>query len=335
MDKHIKNSLPDLTSLEKKLDIVLERNLPDFLSVTQSRREEVVSNGRFVAIAFSFVIAVFVALYLIQGRYDPIVTNILMGCAVIWLFVILIAGSRYVVNDKLFAKEMSMALVPILDSLFDRTLLYTNNTTHEEESVKLLTESELITVKNINVISDDIYTVFGDREITFRELLITQSSENIKKKADSQNELFKGLFIVAKLNHQYQAKTFISTEGDRSGLAHKTFWSNLLESNDVKEVLLEWNDFEKDLHIASSDNKEVREILNPEFMQDLHDWWNEHKLNFRLSFKGDKMFLLLPEISIKLGESTTSTKLSSIKRYAQSLARPIWRGLMLVEDVPQ
>jgi hypothetical protein len=42
---------------------------------------------------------------------------------------------------------------------------------------------------------------------------------------------------------------------------------------------------------------------------------------------------LLPDASISIGTSTTSTELKAIERYAWTVLRPIWRSLLLVEDV--
>lgn len=332
MGEHIKIKLPDIETVESRLKTVIESNLPDFLSATHSRREEVRGNRRYTGLAFLFAIAIFIALYFIRDSFGSTVTNILVGFAMIWLVVVLVTGKRWITNDRLLAREMSMALVPILTNVFNRMLMYTHDSAHREETKQLLVESELVTVSDITVTSDDMYTIFGDREVSFRELLVTQKMRNAKGESQIV-EVFKGIFVVAKLGRSHDAKTYISTEGDRSGFAHRTFWSDVLENSDVKETVLEWNDFEKDLHVASSDGAKAREILTPEFMEDLYEWWNQHKLNVRIAFKGDKMFLLLPEASIKLGTSTTSTKLDSIQRYAWSLARPMWRSLMLVDDV--
>lgn len=333
MPEHIKDRLPDIEAVENQLKSVLKSTLPDFLSVTNSRRQEVIGNRRYAVVSFFFAITIMIALFFMSDSYGTWPTNFLVGCAMFWLVVVLVTGRRWIANDKLLAKEMSMALVPILTSVFDRVLMYTHDSAHQEETRSLLTESELITVDDTTVMSDDMYTVYGEQEISFRELLVTQKIKNSKSSSSSQVQVFKGIFMVAKLNQSHDAETYISTEGDRSGFAHRTFWSDLFENSDVKETVFEWNDFEKDLHVASSDGAKAREILTPEFMQDLHDWWLSNKLNVRISFKGNKMYLLLPEASIQLGVSTTSTKLESIERYAWSLVRPIWRSLMLVDDV--
>ena len=331
--EHTKHRLPNLPAVQAKLKSVLESGLTNFLHSTHSRRLEVVGNRRFTILSFFFAIAVIVALFFIRNSYGALVTNVLVGCAMVWLLLVLLTGRRWVTNDRLLAKEMSMALVPVLTNVFDRLMIYSHDSDNSNAARALLADSELMTIDDVKVVSDDVYTVFGNKEVSFSELLVTKKLEVADNTPEKEVELFRGVLVVAGLGRAYRGETYVSTEGDRSGFAHRTFWSDVLENSDVKETVLEWNDFEKDLHVASSDPVETREILNPEFMKDLYEWWLDHKLNVRISFKDDKMYLLLPESSIQMSESTTSTKLSSIERYAWSLARPMWRSLVLVDDV--
>ena len=329
----VNSKFQNIDELRAHFDIVLETSLNDFLSATKSRREDAVGSRRFMAVAFSFMVAIIIALYVIQDTGNSFVTNFLTGCAMVWLLLVLLAGRSWLKNDKLLAKEMNMALVPTLTNTLDRMLMYTHDTDHREETLKLLRKSELITSPDISIVSDDMYTIYGDKDISLRELVVTKKRQNGNGKGSHQVRVFKGLFVVTKLDKNHGAGTYISTDGDRIGFAHRTFWSDLTERGDVQETVLEWNDFEKHLHVASSDAVKAREILTPEFMEDLYDWWLEHKLNIRISFKDNYMFILLPESSIKIGTSTTSTRLEPIQRYAWSLVRPMWRSISLVEDV--
>lgn len=302
----------------------------DFLRNTQMTRSELVIDRRYAIISLIFAIAVLMSIYLSLGTG---VSNILIVCALIWLLVLLLSGKRWLTDYKLLAREIAMALVPILSNTLDRAIIFTFDSNHKEETGRLLMESELITIENIIVDSDDMYTVFGDKNISISELLVTQNLKSADGKSKRRVNIFKGVFVVVELARVHDAETYISTDGDRSGFAHKTFWTGLLKDEKVKETQLECNDFEKDLYVATSDGSKAREILTPDFMSDLHDWWLEHKLNARIAFKGDKMFMLLPEQSIHISSTTTSTKKSAIKKYAMSLARPMWRSVVLVEDL--
>jgi len=236
-------------------------------------------------------------------------------------------------NTKLLAREMNMAMVPILTNTFDRMLMYTNNTGHTDSTQQLITESKLFTVPDLQYTSDDMYSIYGSAETTIRELVVHKKVAGEAGKPDTHIELFKGVFVLAELPKTLEAEVYISTDGDRHGFAHRTFWSDLLESGQVKETVLEWNEFEKNLHIATTNPSVARELLTPLMMEVIHDWWLEHKLNMRIAFRGSKMYLLLPDASIRIASSTTSTKQEAVESYAWTIAQPIWRSMMLVDEV--
>lgn len=327
----LRERISDINALNARLDTVLETSLTDFLDATHTRREELIGTRRFAAISASFAFAVVTALYLLADTYGTLFGNILIGVAMIWVVLVIIAGRRWLMNERLLAKEMSMALVPILAEIFNKQFMYTHNEAHSAETRMLLTESQLITYPNMIVHSDDMYQMYGDNDVSFRELHVQRRVKS--GKSESIVEVFKGIFMVATLPKDHPAETYISTEGDRNGFAHRTFWHDLFEFGKIEETELEWNDFEKDLHVASSDGSAARQILTPDFMEELHQWWLEHKLNIRIAFKGSTMYLLLPESSIKIASGTTSTKPHRIQGFAESLARPMWRSLLLLEDI--
>lgn len=332
---NIKEKIPTQQKLEESLDKVMSSHLPDFLSSTYARREELAVNRKLAILSTFFALALLIALTVIQEtRGDTWVFRILVGCAIVWLLVVLLSGRKWLTNSRLLAQEMNMALVPIFTNTLDRMLMYTCDPGNAEETKSLLQESSLITLDDkLDIFSDDVYVVYGENDLFVRELMVVKEEKNRDGKLDSKTILFKGVFVNVQLNKNHDAETYVSTEGDKRGFAHQTFWSKILDDSVAQETILEWNDFEKDLHVASTNPVTARELLSPEFMQDLHSWWSEHKLNMRIAFKGNKMFMLLPETSIKIGISTSSTKPAVIKKYAMSLLRPIWRSLALVESV--
>jgi hypothetical protein len=50
-----------------------------------------------------------------------------------------------------------------------KLLFITHDTDHREETKQYLIDSELITVTNILVEADDMFTIYDEREITMRE----------------------------------------------------------------------------------------------------------------------------------------------------------------------
>lgn len=335
MNEKLKHKIPDQPALRARLHDVMQSNLPDFLNVTDSKRAEVIGNRRYMVLAAISSALLVVELFFASLNHTSTVLGILVGCTILFLVVLLLAGRQWFNNTKTLAREMNMALVPILTNTLDQVLLYTHDSEHSNDTAALLTESSLITVPDIIPSGDDVYWVYGKSEVSVRELVIMQQGRDKEGKIDPKlsTTVFKGVFVIANLQYFHGAETYISTDGDRFGFAHRSFWSNVMEWGKVKETVLEWNDFENHLHVATSDPTAARELLTPDFMEDLYDWWTEHKLNVRIAFKGKKMYLLLPEASISIGNSTTSTKLKDIERYAWTVARPIWRSLLLVEDV--
>jgi hypothetical protein len=327
----VKQQLPNKEVLRQKLDVVLQSNLADFLSSTHVQRQAVIGDRNYALLAVIFSIAILFSMYFVRIQYTDLVWNIFLGCAILWLTIVLLSARRWLIDVKLLAKEVNMALAPIISDTLDRTIIYSCDTDHRDETLQLLNESALMTTSDITVVSDDMLTVYDETKLTLRELMVTKKDQ--QESGQKEMTLFKGVFVVAKLPFTYNAETYLSTEGDRVGFAHRTFWSDIFGSGKVKEVTLEWNDFEKDLHVATSDEVVAREILTPDLMQDLYDWWMEHKLNIRIAIKGSTFYMMLPESSIQVGFSTNSTELSNIRTYACSLLTPLWRSLVLVEDV--
>lgn len=334
MSAPVKEKLPDRVALEARLDEVLKSDLTDFLQTTHARRQEVIGSIKFIVMSVVFLLAVFWFLFLIEARLDSLFGKVILMFSLLWAVVLLVSGRSFFVNSQLLAREMNMALVPILTNTLDRMLMYTHTEERALSAEETLQRSKLITMGHLTVQADDVYEVYGDRQLMVHELSVWQRRIASNKRQTDQ-EVFRGVLVTATLERSHNAETYISTEGDRMGFAHRGFWADLLERGQVTETVLEWNDFERDLHVASSDHRAAREILTPDFMLDLHSWWQEHKLNMRISFIGDQMYLLLPEETIRIASSTISTKERAIKRYAWAILRPIWRSLMLVEDIPR
>lgn len=328
----VRENFPDGESLEKKLESTLQAGLGEFLSATEDRREEVIGNLKFILTALFFLFAIAVFLFITGLRiHDGWLYKGVLMLALLWASVLFIFGKAWFFNTRLLAREINMALVSIFTRVFDRQFLYTNNSASNEELTTLIKESSLIKTENATIQADDCYAVFDKEEqkIAFYELSVLGSARS----KDRESERFRGIFMVAKLRNKHLAETYISTESDKYPFTHQDFWKRLIGTTEVEETEVEWGEFEDSLHVASTSPTATRELLTPDILENIYDWWSEHKLNMRLVFKGDTLCLLLPETSIHIATSTTSTKKKIIKRYAMTLARPIWRGLSLVESV--
>jgi len=147
-----------------------------------------------------------------------------------------------------------------------------------------------------------------------------------------KKRLFKGYFVTYKLAKPCKGKTFVSTEGDLYGFAHRTYWKGLT-GGEVKEVVFKWTDFENLLHVASTDEREARRIITAPFMHDLYEWWNAESANIRISFMGDYLYLLFPDEQIRFEETIEEINEKELSAYLFTIARPLLSVLHLIEHV--
>lgn len=222
-------------------------------------------------------------------------------------------------------------LVPVMSTIMGRTLSHLPDAMHHEETVAHLTASQLFTDRIDTHTTDDCYNVVGKLAGSVRELKATRTEQHGKNTVTIT--LFSGLFGIFTLPRTLSGATYISTEGDGSGFAHRSYWSSLTESGEVQETELESNAFERDLHVASSDPVEARYILTPNAMASLHDWWLEHRANIRIAFKGNTLYVALPDTHIVFNDIPTNPTLPDMQQYLSTTLLPLWRIVRLTEEV--
>jgi Protein of unknown function (DUF3137) len=205
---------------------------------------------------------------------------------------------------------------------------------HSPESDRVLTllaASELVTEPFNYTRIDNVFEIsLADESLFVSELDV----KNVvgSGKGRQEKNIFKGYFISYQLKRTCVGKTFISTEGDLHGFAHRTYWSGLTVG-DVKEVVFKWSDFEHLLHVATSDEGEAREIISAVFMHDLYNWWSAQGTNIRISFIGDQMFMLFPDEQIRFEETITEINETKLQEYLLTVAEPLLNVLYLIEDI--
>lgn len=329
MKPSLRDRLPDADILKQELRNVLKSDLPDFLQTTHARREELIGNRRYLFFISLFAVAVFASLYFISDVYGGLVANFMVGCVLLWSVALILMGRKWLSNDQLLAREMNMTLVPMLTNTLDRMMIYTHNDVDRGKTITQLAESSLLDTANIDVVSDDVYTVFGDREVVIRELVVTPTSD---KNIVWKRYIFKGLFVVVDWPHDVSVEAYISADGGNGDFSHEKFWPEVINNPAVYEVPTDDAGLKKHLHTASNDLEAVKDILTQDFLHDIYQWWSSHHLNLRISIKGGKMYIMLPEASVRIATSTTSTKPGAIEKYAWGLVNPIWHCLRLIES---
>ncbi len=200
-----------------------------------------------------------------------------------------------------------------------------------KQVIELLTHSELITQKKDRLIIDDMFTLtIAGKQLFVSELIVSRNTGGKNKK---NKTLFQGYFVSLDLTKTFNGKTFVSTEGDTKGFGHKTFWNTLTNSTEVKESIFESNDFEKLLHVATSDETEARYILAPDLMAELYDWWRLKNLNIRISFIANRMYLLFPDEGVRLYRTIAEINEFELKKHVRSIAHPLLHTLHIAESV--
>ncbi len=201
-----------------------------------------------------------------------------------------------------------------------------------ERVMSTLTNSELITEPFNTTRIDNIFEItLGDKILFVSELHVQNITGSGRGRHVS--EIFKGYFATTSLKETMKGKTFVSTEGDLHGFAHRTYWTSLTNQK-VKETIFEWNDFEELLHVATNNEQEARHVLTPSFMTDLYNWWKiQAKANIRISFIDNNFYLLFPDKQIRFEDTVSEVEEKQLQEYLLTIAKPLLHVLHLVEDV--
>ena len=326
----LKQDIPNLATLEKRLSEVFDNDIEDFVKSTKERRQVVITNRRYFTTTAITLVCTLVFLFLFANTLSSTPKIVFVISTIVLSIVVIIFSYRWYREQNLFAQELNTLLLPTISECLSQPVTYSKDVVHQKETEELLRESELIS--NYDAVrADDMYTFGSPYPLSVREIFVTRTQSNGKH--TTTVTVFHGVLVEVQLPKTLSGITFISTEGDKGGFGHQSFWTGINDTHKVEETLLEWNEFERDLHVASNDGTEARYILTPNFMLDLHTWWSEHKQNIRMVFKGNKLFMLLPDTGTKIASSTTSVEKTELKDYVMSILRPLWRTITLVEDI--
>ena len=223
-----------------------------------------------------------------------------------------------------------------INSLFSRVLKqWLPIPISKEEAMvqEMLQKSELITESYNQISVDDMYQVtYDNASVFFAELDVAFVRPGQKRSQTKQ--IFRGYFVSYDLARPLVGKTFISTEGDKQGFGHRSFWDSLTDTAALRETELEWNEFEELLHVATTNETEARYILTTNFMADLYDWWKDKPRNIRIAFLDQRLYLLFPDDQIRIEKTIKTLTTEQLQEYATTILRPMLHVLHLIDDVP-
>jgi len=324
----LKEKISDQVILAEVVDSVLDLSLKDFIDKTDSARQRFfLSRNRLLMITITFLV-LFVALISNLGHQwfkFGLIILVAFGVYIVY------QSYRLHVNFRDFVFVFTFETKPIIEQILGYQVRHQWANVQSREIDNLLMNSGLFNEDYNKVQTDDVYYLDGERSVMVAEIKLEKEEQRGKNLYSMS--LFHGSLVRVTLPRLVQTEIYLSTSGDKRGFVHNKFWHRLLGFSNIKEVSLEWNQFEKDLHVASSSQVEARTVLTPDFMIDLHTWWLESRDNIRMVFRGEELIMLLPDNAVSFGAVPTAISKGRIKEYLFSVTKPLWRTIILAEDL--
>ena len=321
----LKESLSSVEALTARIRAVLEKGeltLPKELLLLKRSLTDKLRTFSYWLVGSIFLAVVAI----VDGSIVWLLYLVLGACILYTLYLGTLLARFY----RDYANQLNQALMPAVAEILGQPITYQSKNEHSSETKNNFQLANLVQEPYTNLEFDGRYQLASPLPLSLSELQVTRVES--QGKHTNVRVIFHGLFVVVHLQKTLDGITYLSTKSEKGTFTHNSFWSKLVGS-EIRETNLEWNQFDQDLHVATSDGTEARYILTPDFMLDLHEWWTEHKENIRLVFKANRLFILLPDRAVHLGYAPLKLSPEKLQKYLLSITKPIWRVLTLVEDV--
>ena len=323
----IKTSVPNELVLNKKIKEALEAGITDFIARTKERRITVIMNRRYavtsVAVFIFSIFALTLAHNYLEGAVLNVVTMYLLGLVVATF----ILNHRWYREEKVLAQELNLALVPIITSTFSRLALYTHDKSHRVAAKEVLLESGILPEAESLVSADDVFMFFEPYPVQVRKIIYRRP---LSKLRFWQNKPVSGVLVEADLQNSLSGQTFVSTYETSLLADKKPFWSDFV--NVLSPVKLN-KDISGFGEAVATNTLEAESILTTELLTVLERWFDDSQIAIRIVLKGGKFYLFFPDNTTSFADSATATDSKSLELLANSVLKPIWRALALVEEV--
>jgi hypothetical protein len=326
--KQITQDIQTKAELKDSLNSVMESGLPDFIKTTHARRISVRANIRFVVVSVLFILAIAIFLFLAQVDFNTLFGKLIVMTALLWVSVLLVSGKNWFIGSTLLAREVNMALVPILANTFNRTVLYTYNQSAVDSVQSMLDDSGLVTSPVTTMKVSNVYTVFSNVDMRVHEIMFEQQASQ----SDSKSEKFNATFIDVNIGNEQTEEMLFFTSGNKYGFSHAHLKAHLENSEQHSPVELPEGAYQ-DLSVFSTNADKTVTDISTAVLNTIHDWHIDTKVNIRVMRKGAKLYILVPASKGSITYTSTSTNPDTIERYAGVIAEPVWRALMLAEEM--
>jgi len=323
--KKIKEDIPTRENLQSKLHTIMKSGLTDFVKTTNARRIAVQASIRFAVVSVLFILAIAVFLFMAEVDLNTLFGKIIAMTALLWASVFLVSGRSWFTGSTLMAREINMALVPILANVLNRTLLYTYNENEGDAVAGLLNDSQLLVDEVANLQVKSVYTVFSDFDMRVHEVAFDQKTNSPSGKTARAS----ATFIDVNVSSEHAAATVLASTGNSFGFSQQGLIQHMQNNQSFHSIEMA----DEHLKAFSTDADRGNDFLTKELLQVMSDWKADAKVNIRVMRKGTKLYILVPASEESTTYTSTSTKSEAIERYASVIVRPIWRALMLAEEV--
>lgn len=326
MKQSLKEYLPDQATLKLRVAEALSAGMSDFIERTARQRGRVITMRSVVRPLVAVCVLATLGLVVAYTRFSDTALNLMLASVLLLVMVTVVAVTRLDRQNRLLTQEVNLSLMPTMIAVLKRIILFTNNSKNSEHTAQTLQASGLLPEAYDTIDVDDVYTMYEPCNVTLEEIRV------IKREDRQHKEVFSGFLVAATLSKTISGTTIVTTQSDSAYFGSTDFWDGILKNTTLKVTELEWGEFERDLHVATSDPVQTRAILTPDFMADLHDWWKEDKTAVRLAFSGNMLYMLFP-YHYETRLRTTSVAVVDLEAYATEVMYPLWRVLRLLEDV--
>lgn len=305
---------------------VLSSSLPNYLKSTHAYREEIATSRRYVAYAVFFLSTLVLSLYVLLGQIEPLVSLLLSVCLLIWFVIMFLSGRQWMKNDSILVKEMNMSLVPVFTNTLDIPLLFLHDEDYRELAKKELEAAGLLTVHDdVNIDANDVYIAYSEVDITFRELSVSLLSEPRKH--------FEGLLISAPTEVVKNFSLQIKIGDDNSSESSSLFAAAWAADGKSEEVKIELPDGVEKVQIFTDDKDAVLNFVTNEMLEMLCGWCKKVPCDVDIVLKDNHLYILVPNVSIKVKSTTTSVKLLVVRKAAEHILESLWSGVSIVRNV--
>jgi hypothetical protein len=257
-----------------------ETSLKTPLNELEAKRKQVVYN---ITIALLITFAAFSFL------------SIFMGPGALFIFPFAAIGILIVVRSGLskdYVREFKAKVIQQIVKFIDQNLTYNNSAFIPKD---IFMDSQIFKVQPDRYRGDDFVSgLIGKTQIAFSEVHAeykTETTDNHGHRQTHWHNIFKGLFILADFNKNFQGKTVVlpDTAERLFGNLGKMFQSwNLMRGQLIQ---LEDPEFEKLFAVYGDNQIEARYILSTSLMKRITDFKKKSGKQIYLSFVGSKIFV--------------------------------------------